>query len=53
MARVSFAEVTKRYDGGQEAVADLNLEIADGELPGPGRPVRQRQEHGAADDRRT
>jgi energy-coupling factor transporter ATP-binding protein EcfA2 len=33
MARVSFAEVTKRYYGGQEAVADLNPEIADGELP--------------------
>ena len=32
MARVSFAEVTKRDDGGQEAVADLNLRIGDGEL---------------------
>jgi multiple sugar transport system ATP-binding protein len=32
MARVSFVDVTKRYDGGQEAVGELNLEIADGEL---------------------
>src|SRR5215211_4614281 len=31
MARVSFVDVTKRYDG-QAAVAELNLEIADGEL---------------------
>jgi multiple sugar transport system ATP-binding protein len=32
MARVRFAGVTKRYDDGQEAVADLTLDIADGEL---------------------
>ena len=32
MATVSFSDVTKRYDGGEEAIADLNLEIADGEL---------------------
>ena len=46
MARVSFAEVAERYDGGQDAVADLNLEIANGGCCGPGRPVRRRQEHG-------
>ena len=32
MAPVRFADVTKRYDGGQEAIAELNLDIADGEL---------------------
>jgi ABC-type sulfate/molybdate transport systems ATPase subunit len=32
VARVSLVDVTKRYAGGQEAIAELNLEIADGEL---------------------
>jgi sn-glycerol 3-phosphate transport system ATP-binding protein len=32
MARVNLVDVTKRYDGDQEAVAGLSLEIADGEL---------------------
>jgi ABC-type sugar transport system ATPase subunit len=32
VARVSFVDVSKRYAGGQEAIAELNLAIADGEL---------------------
>src|ERR1051325_4165162 len=32
VARVSFVDVSKQYAGGQKAVADLNLEIAGGEL---------------------
>jgi multiple sugar transport system ATP-binding protein len=32
MARVRFVGVTKRFDDGQEAVADLSLDIADGEF---------------------
>jgi ABC-type ATPase involved in cell division len=30
MARVRFVDVTKRYDDGQEAVANLTLDVADG-----------------------
>src|SRR3954470_15315294 len=32
MARMRLVDVTKRYAGGQEAVADLSLNIADGEF---------------------
>jgi multiple sugar transport system ATP-binding protein len=32
MARVRLLDVTKRYAGGQEAVAKLSLDIADGEF---------------------
>jgi multiple sugar transport system ATP-binding protein len=32
MARVNLVDITKSYDGGQEAVAKLSLEIADGEF---------------------
>ena len=32
MARVRFVDVTKRFDDGQDAVAELNRDIADGEF---------------------
>src|SRR4051794_37420882 len=32
MARMRLVDVTKRYAGGQEAVAELSLDIADGEF---------------------
>ena len=52
MAGIQFDDVTKRYDDGFEAVKHMNLEISDGEFMILVGPVRVREVHRAADDRR-
>ena len=51
MATVTLDHVTKKY-GDFTAVNDLNLEIQDEEFLVLRRPVRLRQDHHAAHDRR-
>ena len=51
MASVEFRNVTKTF-GVVTAARDFKFEIGDGEFVVPARPLRLRQDHEPADDRR-
>ena len=52
MASVTFDDVTKRFDADLVAVDDLRARDRGRRVPRPCRPLRLRQEHGAANARR-